>query len=45
MSFVGFSFVKRNYRLKKEDWGNDESTSLFDAYKQNENHMFSYANM
>ena len=26
--------------MKKEDWGNDESTSLFDAYEQNENHIF-----
>ena len=45
ISFVVFSLVKRNYILKKDDWGNDESTSLFDAYEQNENHMFSYVDI
>ena len=45
ITFVVFSVVRRNYILRKEDWGNDESTSLFDAYEQNENHMFSDADI
>ena len=39
------SIVTRNHELKKEDYGNDKTTSLFDAYEQNENHQFSYADM
>ena len=31
--------------MKKEDWGNDESTSLSDAYEQNLNHIFSDADI
>ena len=34
-----------NYILKKEDWGNAESTSLFEAYEQNEIHEFSDADI
>ena len=45
ISFVVFSVIKRNCILKKENWGNDESTSLFDAYEQNEKHQFSNANL
>ena len=45
VSFSTFFVVTRNYRLKKENWGNDESSSLFDAYEQNENHQFSYADI
>ena len=40
VSFSTFFVVTRNYRLKKENWGNDESSSLFDAYEQNENYIF-----
>ena len=38
ISFIVFS-------LKKEDWGNGESTSLFDVYEHNENHKFSDADI
>ena len=33
ISFVIFPVIQRNYKLKKEDWGHNESSSLFDANK------------
>ena len=35
-----FSRKKKLY-IEKKNWDNDESSSLFDAYEQNENHNFS----
>ena len=39
-----FSYIKELF-IKKDDWGIDESTSLFDAYEQNENREFSDADI
>ena len=37
ISFVVFPVVKKKFILNKDDWGNDESTSLFNKYEGYEN--------
>ena len=45
ISFIIFTVVTTNYILKIKGWGNDESSSQFDAFLQSQNHMFSDADI